>query len=408
MGFQATFVAHRVLSARALSPCSSLPLILPQSLLISAANLVCPRSFRLFLLIPGSRAVSSLLIPGSRAVSSLLIPGSRAVSSLLIPGSRAASSLLIPGSRAASSLHIPGSRAVSSLLIPGSREAGLIVVLCVGSTVMTMCSLKGLHFPLSHLGALQQLQQEEHLCVSDLLLPGPEEQLGLVLALWSESLLKTLSLRVRILPDGQFSKDLFAATGRTDRTQPRQIFGSEVQQNKLQLNISKTPSSSRPITIQNAEVEVVSSYKYLGLQMDDKLNWSVCKKAIPGKVEDIETLEAYIDFYYERQQNSMDPTQTSANPTKKRKTDSSTDTDDLVTAEEARSMRDNLIFSGIPETNNESAENVVKDFIKNQLKIPEETLRNITFHRVHRFGKSTHKTHRPSSQNSNIFRTNYW
>ncbi|KAK7907077.1 hypothetical protein WMY93_015689 [Mugilogobius chulae] len=71
--------------------------------------------------------------------------------------------------------------------------AGLIVVLCVGSTVMTMCSLKGLHFPLSHLGALQQLQQEEHLCVSDLLLPGPEEQLGLVLALWSESLLKTLS-----------------------------------------------------------------------------------------------------------------------------------------------------------------------------------------------------------------------
>ncbi|KAK7883856.1 hypothetical protein WMY93_026979 [Mugilogobius chulae] len=63
-----------------------------------------------------------------------------------------------------------------------------------------------------------------------------------------------------------------------------QKFEGWCQQNLLLLNISKTkemvldfrraPPSSCPIIIQNAEVEVVSSYKYLGLQMDDKLNSS--------------------------------------------------------------------------------------------------------------------------------------
>lgn len=62
---------------------------------------------------------------------------------------------------------------------------------------------------------------------------------------------------------------------------------------------------------------------------------------------------------------------------------------------QTRSMRDNLIFSGLPETNNENPETVVKEFMKTQLKIPPETLRNITFHRVHRFGKSTNASHRP-------------
>ncbi|KAK7926238.1 hypothetical protein WMY93_008548 [Mugilogobius chulae] len=50
---------------------------------------------------------------------------------------------------------------------------------------------------------------------------------------------------------------------------------------KIKEQISKTKemvldfqraTSSRPITIQKAEVEVVSLYKYLGHQMDDKLN----------------------------------------------------------------------------------------------------------------------------------------
>lgn len=50
----------------------------------------------------------------------------------------------------------------------------------------------GLQFPVSHLGALQQLQQEEQVAVTGLRLSSPEEQLSLVVALWSESLLKAL------------------------------------------------------------------------------------------------------------------------------------------------------------------------------------------------------------------------
>ncbi|KAL4007994.1 hypothetical protein ACER0C_001846 [Sarotherodon galilaeus] len=40
---------------------------------------------------------------------------------------------------------------------------------------------------------------------------------------------------------------------------------------------------------------------------------------------------------------------------------------------QARSMRDNLVFSGIPEAAGEDAETTVKSFIKNHLKLPEDT-----------------------------------
>lgn len=50
----------------------------------------------------------------------------------------------------------------------------------------------GLQFPLSHLQALQQLQQEDQVPVLGLQLPSQEEKLSLVLALWSESLLVAL------------------------------------------------------------------------------------------------------------------------------------------------------------------------------------------------------------------------
>lgn len=50
----------------------------------------------------------------------------------------------------------------------------------------------GLQFPLSHLQALQQLQQVERLPVAHLQLAKPEDKLSLVLALWSESLLNVL------------------------------------------------------------------------------------------------------------------------------------------------------------------------------------------------------------------------
>ncbi|KAL4000606.1 solute carrier family 15, member 5 [Sarotherodon galilaeus] len=53
---------------------------------------------------------------------------------------------------------------------------------------------------------------------------------------------------------------------------------------------------------------------------------------------------------------------------------------------QARGMRDNLVFSGIPESAGEDAETTVKSFIKTNLKLPEDTVKNITFDRVHRIG----------------------
>lgn len=62
-------------------------------------------------------------------------------------------------------------------------------------------------------------------------------------------------------------------------------FGEWSQLNRLQLNISKTkemvfdfhraPLPPQPIIIDGKEVEMVCSYKYLGLQLDNKLGWSV-------------------------------------------------------------------------------------------------------------------------------------
>lgn len=61
-------------------------------------------------------------------------------------------------------------------------------------------------------------------------------------------------------------------------------FVSWSQLNHLQLNTSKTKElivdfrrrrpSPQPVNISGEEIEVVSSYKYLGLQVDEKLDWS--------------------------------------------------------------------------------------------------------------------------------------
>ncbi len=53
---------------------------------------------------------------------------------------------------------------------------------------------------------------------------------------------------------------------------------------------------------------------------------------------------------------------------------------------QTRSMRDNLVFSGIPESAEEDPEATVKNFIKTYLKLPEDTVENICFERVHRMG----------------------
>ncbi|KAL0151947.1 hypothetical protein M9458_052754 [Cirrhinus mrigala] len=62
---------------------------------------------------------------------------------------------------------------------------------------------------------------------------------------------------------------------------------------------------------------------------------------------------------------------------------------------QARSMRDNLVFSGIPESAEEDAEATVKSFIKTYLKLPEDTVENICFERVHRLGAKKPGAPRP-------------
>jgi hypothetical protein len=54
-------------------------------------------------------------------------------------------------------------------------------------------------------------------------------------------------------------------------------------------------------------------------------------------------------------------------------------------------MRDNLVFDGIPETNDEDAEQVLTNFIKEELNITDNT----EFHTVHRMGRKGGPRHRP-------------
>jgi hypothetical protein len=58
---------------------------------------------------------------------------------------------------------------------------------------------------------------------------------------------------------------------------------------------------------------------------------------------------------------------------------------------QSRSMRDNLIFDGIPETHEEDPEAIIKDFIRKEMEITDD----MEFHRVHRMGKKIGNKHRP-------------
>ena len=63
--------------------------------------------------------------------------------------------------------------------------------------------------------------------------------------------------------------------------------------NHLQLNTTQTKEMVvdfrrrrphlQPISIEGSDVEVVRSYKYLGLQLDDKLDWTVNTESIHPK-----------------------------------------------------------------------------------------------------------------------------
>lgn len=58
---------------------------------------------------------------------------------------------------------------------------------------------------------------------------------------------------------------------------------------------------------------------------------------------------------------------------------------------QTRSMRGNLIFEGIIETQEENTEDVLKEFLKSEINITEEP----QFQRVHRIGRNVQERHRP-------------
>jgi len=62
---------------------------------------------------------------------------------------------------------------------------------------------------------------------------------------------------------------------------------------------------------------------------------------------------------------------------------------------QTRSMRDNLIFSGITENSPDDPEAMIRDFMQTQLKLQPDTVNQITFHRVHRLGTRSNKSPRP-------------
>ncbi len=62
---------------------------------------------------------------------------------------------------------------------------------------------------------------------------------------------------------------------------------------------------------------------------------------------------------------------------------------------QTRSMHYNLIFTGILEKSSNNPEALIKDFMSTHLKLPPDTIQNITFHRVHHLGKHTDNGPRP-------------
>lgn len=53
---------------------------------------------------------------------------------------------------------------------------------------------------------------------------------------------------------------------------------------------------------------------------------------------------------------------------------------------QTRSVRDNLVFSGIPEQADEDPEVMVRQFMQEHLKLPINTVKSMSFHQVHYLG----------------------
>lgn len=106
--------------------------------------------------------------------------------------------------------------------------------------------------------------------------------------------------------------------------------------------------------------------------------------------EEIQALRHSLEFSQEQIDNLQKENKILTSSVQSLTTQLSTTTAELKTIKsnildiESRSMRDNLIFSGIPEQNNENAEATIRTFMTTQLKLPADTVQFISFHRVHR------------------------
>lgn len=124
-------------------------------------------------------------------------------------------------------------------------------------------------------------------------------------------------------------------------------------------------------------------------------------KEMKVKVDGIESSMSFINKQYEDQRKEIsDITKnvsdiTNANNTMMKKLNSMrSDFENLNERHldlQMRSMRDNLIFEGILETQEENTEEILKEFLKSEMNITDEP----QFHRVHRMGRNTQGRPRP-------------
>lgn len=124
-------------------------------------------------------------------------------------------------------------------------------------------------------------------------------------------------------------------------------------------------------------------------------------KEMKVKVDGIESSMSFINKQYEDQRKEIsDITKsvseiTNANNTMMKELNSMrSDFENLNERHldlQMRSMRDNLIFEGILETQEENTEEILKEFLKSEMNITDEP----QFHRVHRMGRKTQGRPRP-------------
>ena len=114
-------------------------------------------------------------------------------------------------------------------------------------------------------------------------------------------------------------------------------------------------------------------------------------------VQNCEKSCTFLSSTYETQSNDLKNAQSEVKNLQKKCSDltnqvneqskSKTKLESKLTELEARSMRENLIFNGIPETTGEDCEFKVRDFMLKELKVEAGKIDSMVLDRVHRIGK---------------------